>query len=192
MVDRKDRFVIPVSVPVALPPGRSGSLTWQQLEDSFDELFSYTEDMGDGRPTWTISGAIDAQDQVHLTDIHIRKSEGGQDLSRRDLLRLRDLDQVVHELARAIVERSIPAASAWQMKPSATGDPIEAGGLRKRTRRVVDADFLDTVAAVYTEHKASGAPVRAIMHEIGCTERTAFRYVKRAREQGHLAQEGDL
>ena len=47
-------------------------------------------------------------------------------------------------------------ASAWQFKETDAA-AIEARGLRKRSRRVVDSDFLDSVAATYTKHEASAS-----------------------------------
>jgi hypothetical protein len=197
MVDQSDDEV---SLPISLASGRTGRVVFDPntaLHGRGDgsltpSTFTYIEESGDDRPAWAITCVIDDDGRSHVDEVRVRRAEGGRDLHRDDLVKLRDIQQVADEITRSLAVRSnrwprgddISPLILMYFEPLDTDD---LRGLRKRTRRTVDDEFLRSVAEIYRSNEDRGAPVQAIVQALRCSETSAFRYVRLARERGLLS-----
>lgn len=136
---------------------------------------------------------IAVQDGVPVcTHLEFSQREDGRGVRVKDL-RLVQVDVLIEQIL-ALTTRRIEQLGDGVVRVN-LGQP-DAEGLRDARRSVremqrsggrrsVTDSLLSKVAEVYRQH-AGARPVEAVAAAFGKSERTAFRWVQRAREQGHL------
>lgn len=80
--------------------------------------------------------------------------------------------------------RELTAGAAQAVRATVARARDEPRGRGRRTRRPITDDLLTEVARVVTAHP--GVPMKTVAKELGCSERTAWRWVAEARRRGLL------
>ena len=98
-----------------------------------------------------------------------------------EYLRRLPFDELVMTATKAVARAFAAAAPApYRRDPATEGDVA----VRARGRRVMTDDLLVDVALIVKAHPE--APTRAVHEQMGCSYRTAGRWVAEARARGHL------
>lgn len=122
------------------------------------------------------------------TRLLLARREGRREIRQGDL-RAIELDNWIEQIVAAVASLYPEEGGKFLLDPDDADMRrlrSQVRGMQRGAKRRVTHKLLREVADVYAAHAEAGAPTKAVRLTFGTSERTAARWVARAREEGLL------